>query len=159
MSKSRKQSESLQPRTGEFPDQAPSFTTPGSSCQIYRLRLFQPSLLIKPQPINLQLSDFKVYRREDFQAYGKANVMRYRNMQTQGKFQFPALNDVYEGEITLRVSREAITFNLDQTLRYTANYNHMIANRIDVIDLAYEEYSKKFLVSQSDLEWKSHSLQ
>ncbi|GKG26265.1 hypothetical protein Tco_0399411, partial [Tanacetum coccineum] len=31
-----------------------------------------------------------------------------------------ALIDVYEGEITLRVGREAITFNLDQTSRYTA---------------------------------------
>ncbi|GKD26609.1 reverse transcriptase domain-containing protein [Tanacetum coccineum] len=46
-----------------------------------------------------------------------------------------ALIDVYEGEITLRVGREAITFNLDQTSRYTANYNHMTANRIDVIDM------------------------
>ncbi|GJV83562.1 reverse transcriptase domain-containing protein [Tanacetum coccineum] len=38
-----------------------------------------------------------------------------------------ALIDVYEGEITLRVGKEAITFNLDQTSRYTANYNHMTA--------------------------------
>ncbi|GKA11009.1 reverse transcriptase domain-containing protein [Tanacetum coccineum] len=56
-----------------------------------------------------------------------------------------ALIDVYEGEITLRVGREAITFNLDQTSRYTANYNHMTANRIDVIDMACEEYSKEVL--------------
>ncbi|GJT26730.1 reverse transcriptase domain-containing protein [Tanacetum coccineum] len=34
-----------------------------------------------------------------------------------------ALIDVYEGEITLRVGKEAITFNLDQTSRYTADYN------------------------------------
>ncbi|GJU79685.1 reverse transcriptase domain-containing protein [Tanacetum coccineum] len=52
-----------------------------------------------------------------------------------------ALIDVYEGEITLRVGKEAITFNLDQTSRYTANYHHMTANRIDVIELACEEYS------------------
>ncbi|GJS88622.1 reverse transcriptase domain-containing protein [Tanacetum coccineum] len=56
-----------------------------------------------------------------------------------------ALIDVYEGEITLRVGREAITFNLDQTLRYTADYNHMMANRIDVIDMACEEYSQEVL--------------
>ncbi|GKB39934.1 reverse transcriptase domain-containing protein, partial [Tanacetum coccineum] len=56
-----------------------------------------------------------------------------------------ALIDVYEGEITLRVGREAITFNLDQRLRYTANYNHMTANRIDIIDMACEEYSQEFL--------------
>ncbi|GJW79590.1 reverse transcriptase domain-containing protein [Tanacetum coccineum] len=56
-----------------------------------------------------------------------------------------ALIDVYEGEITLRVGKEAITFNLDQTSRYTANYNHMTANRIDVIDMACEEYSQEVL--------------
>ncbi|GJR92202.1 reverse transcriptase domain-containing protein [Tanacetum coccineum] len=48
-------------------------------------------------------------------------------------------------KLTLRVGREAITFNLDQTSRYTANYNHMTANRIDVIDMAYEEYSQEVL--------------
>ncbi|GKA03253.1 reverse transcriptase domain-containing protein [Tanacetum coccineum] len=56
-----------------------------------------------------------------------------------------ALIDVYEGEITLRVGKEAITFNLDQTSRYMANYNHMTANRIDVIELACEEYSQEVL--------------
>ncbi|GJV78531.1 reverse transcriptase domain-containing protein [Tanacetum coccineum] len=56
-----------------------------------------------------------------------------------------ALIDVYEGEITLCVGREAITFNLDQTSRYTADYNHMTANRIDVIDMACEEYSQEVL--------------
>ncbi|GKG26894.1 hypothetical protein Tco_0402597, partial [Tanacetum coccineum] len=38
-----------------------------------------------------------------------------------------------------------ITFNLDQTSRYTANYNHMTANRIDVIDMACKEYSQEVL--------------
>nr|GEV13399.1 reverse transcriptase domain-containing protein [Tanacetum cinerariifolium] len=56
-----------------------------------------------------------------------------------------ALIDVFEGELTLRVSKEAITFNLDQTSRYSANYNDMTANRIDVIDMACEEYSKEVL--------------
>nr|GFD44064.1 reverse transcriptase domain-containing protein [Tanacetum cinerariifolium] len=52
-----------------------------------------------------------------------------------------ALIDVFEGELTLRVCKEAITFNLDQTSRYSANYNNMTANHIDVIDMACEEYS------------------
>ncbi|GKF95187.1 hypothetical protein Tco_0287922, partial [Tanacetum coccineum] len=39
----------------------------------------------------------------------------------------------------------AITFNLDQTSRYTANYNHITVNRIDVIELACEEYSQEVL--------------
>nr|GEV68410.1 reverse transcriptase domain-containing protein [Tanacetum cinerariifolium] len=56
-----------------------------------------------------------------------------------------ALIDVFEGELILRVGKEAITFNLDQTSRYSANYNDMMANRIDVIDMAYEEYSQEVL--------------
>ncbi|GJW12654.1 reverse transcriptase domain-containing protein [Tanacetum coccineum] len=48
-------------------------------------------------------------------------------------------------DIYVTVGKEAITFNLDQTSRYTANYNHMTANRIDVIDMAYEEYSQEVL--------------
>nr|GEV67905.1 reverse transcriptase domain-containing protein [Tanacetum cinerariifolium] len=58
-----------------------------------------------------------------------------------------ALINVFEGELTLRVGKEAIKLNLDQTLRYSAKYNDMTANRIDVIDMAYEE---KLLVSQMD---------
>nr|GEZ78875.1 reverse transcriptase domain-containing protein [Tanacetum cinerariifolium] len=45
----------------------------------------------------------------------------------------------------LRVGKEAITFNLNQTSRYSANYNDMTANRIDVIDMACEEYSQEVL--------------
>nr|GEW70436.1 reverse transcriptase domain-containing protein [Tanacetum cinerariifolium] len=37
------------------------------------------------------------------------------------------------------------TFNLDQTSRYSANYNDMTANRIDVIDMGCEEYSQEVL--------------
>ncbi|GJU88576.1 reverse transcriptase domain-containing protein [Tanacetum coccineum] len=56
-----------------------------------------------------------------------------------------ALIDVYEGELTLRVGNEAITYNLDQTSRYSVNYNDMMANRIDVVELACEEYSQEVL--------------
>ncbi|GKG16945.1 hypothetical protein Tco_0361902, partial [Tanacetum coccineum] len=56
-----------------------------------------------------------------------------------------ALIDVYEGELTLRVGKESVTFNLDQTSRYSANYNDMTANRIDIIDMACEEYSQEVL--------------
>nr|GEW28325.1 reverse transcriptase domain-containing protein [Tanacetum cinerariifolium] len=56
-----------------------------------------------------------------------------------------ALIDVFEGELTLRVVNEAITFNLDQTSRYSANYNYMTTNGIDVIDMACEEYSQEVL--------------
>nr|GEU97815.1 hypothetical protein [Tanacetum cinerariifolium] len=56
-----------------------------------------------------------------------------------------ALIDVFEGDLTLRVGKEAITFNLDQTLRYSANYNDMTANRIDVIHMDCEEYLQEVL--------------
>nr|GEX64969.1 hypothetical protein [Tanacetum cinerariifolium] len=56
-----------------------------------------------------------------------------------------ALIDVYEGELTLHVGNKAITFNLDQTLRYSANYDVMSVNRIDLINVACEEYSQEVL--------------
>nr|GEU80714.1 reverse transcriptase domain-containing protein [Tanacetum cinerariifolium] len=55
------------------------------------------------------------------------------------------LIDVFKGELTLHVGKAAITFNLDQTSRYSANYNNITANRIDVIDMACEEYSQEVL--------------
>nr|GEY19498.1 reverse transcriptase domain-containing protein [Tanacetum cinerariifolium] len=62
-----------------------------------------------------------------------------------------ALIDVFEGELTLHVGKEAITFNLDQTSRYSANYNDMMAKRIDVIDMACEQYSNSdFLFEEVD---------
>nr|GEV41999.1 reverse transcriptase domain-containing protein [Tanacetum cinerariifolium] len=61
-----------------------------------------------------------------------------------------ALIDVFEGELTLCVGKPAITFNLDRTLRYSANYNDITANRIDVIDIACEEYSQE-VISFSDV--------
>ncbi|GJW92901.1 hypothetical protein Tco_0172573 [Tanacetum coccineum] len=56
-----------------------------------------------------------------------------------------ALIDFCEGELTLRVGKEAITFNLDQTSRYSSNYDDMTANQIDVIEMACVEYSQEVL--------------
>nr|GEZ03027.1 reverse transcriptase domain-containing protein [Tanacetum cinerariifolium] len=56
-----------------------------------------------------------------------------------------ALIDVHKGELTLRIGNEAITYNLDQTVRYSANYNQMTANKIDVVESACEEYSQEVL--------------
>nr|GEY62576.1 reverse transcriptase domain-containing protein [Tanacetum cinerariifolium] len=44
-----------------------------------------------------------------------------------------------KGELTLRIGNEAITYNLDQTSRYSANYNQMTANKIDVICEVYSQ--------------------
>nr|GEW62139.1 reverse transcriptase domain-containing protein [Tanacetum cinerariifolium] len=56
-----------------------------------------------------------------------------------------ALIDVHKGELTLRIGNEAITYNLDQTSRYSANYDQTTENKIDVTDEACEEYSQEVL--------------
>nr|GEZ95512.1 reverse transcriptase domain-containing protein [Tanacetum cinerariifolium] len=56
-----------------------------------------------------------------------------------------ALIDVHKGELTLHIRNEAIIYNLDQTSRYSANYDQMTANKIDVTDEACKEYSQKVL--------------
>ncbi|GKA20326.1 reverse transcriptase domain-containing protein [Tanacetum coccineum] len=62
-----------------------------------------------------------------------------------------ALIDVYARELTLRVGNKSGTFNLDQTSRYSSNYDDISVNRIDVIDVACEEYSQEVLgFSDSD---------
>nr|GEV10726.1 reverse transcriptase domain-containing protein [Tanacetum cinerariifolium] len=56
-----------------------------------------------------------------------------------------ALIDVYGEEITLRVNDEAVTFNLNQTTRYSSTCDDLLVNRIDIIDVAREEYAKEIL--------------
>nr|GEZ91412.1 reverse transcriptase domain-containing protein [Tanacetum cinerariifolium] len=73
----------------------------------------------------------------DFDADPRVPLIFKRSFLKTGR----ALIDVFEGELTLRVGKEAITFNLDQTSRYLANYSDMTAKRIDVIDMPCEEYS------------------
>nr|GFD19772.1 reverse transcriptase domain-containing protein [Tanacetum cinerariifolium] len=55
-----------------------------------------------------------------------------------------ALIDVYGEELTLRVDDEATTFKVGQTLKYSYNDAESI-NRIDVIDVACEEYFHEVL--------------
>nr|GEW83358.1 reverse transcriptase domain-containing protein [Tanacetum cinerariifolium] len=56
-----------------------------------------------------------------------------------------ALIDVYEEEITFRVNDESVTVNLNQTMRYSSTYDDSSVNRIDVIDIACEEYAQDVL--------------
>nr|GEU99030.1 reverse transcriptase domain-containing protein [Tanacetum cinerariifolium] len=55
-----------------------------------------------------------------------------------------ALIDVYGEELTLRVDDETITFKVGQTSKYSYNDAESI-NRIDVIDVACEEYVQEVL--------------
>nr|GFA89106.1 reverse transcriptase domain-containing protein [Tanacetum cinerariifolium] len=84
------------------------------------------------------LADFIVV---DFDADPRVLLILGRSFLKTGR----ALIDVYEGELTLRVGKESVTFNLDRTSRYSANYDAMSVNRIDLIDIACEEYSQKVL--------------
>ncbi|GJX67376.1 reverse transcriptase domain-containing protein, partial [Tanacetum coccineum] len=77
----------------------------------------------------------------DFDADPQVPLILERSFLKTGR----ALIDVYEGELTLRVGKEAITFNLDQTSRYSSNYDDMTANRIDVIEMDCEEYSQEVI--------------
>nr|GEW49002.1 reverse transcriptase domain-containing protein [Tanacetum cinerariifolium] len=77
----------------------------------------------------------------DFDADPRVPLILRRSFLKTGR----ALIDVFEGELTLRVGKEAITFNLDQTSRYSAKYNEMTAKRINVIDMGCEEYSQEVM--------------
>nr|GEX18676.1 reverse transcriptase domain-containing protein [Tanacetum cinerariifolium] len=77
----------------------------------------------------------------DFDADPRVPLILERSFFKTGR----ALIDVFEGELTLRVGKEAITFNLDQTSRYFANYSDMTAKHIDIIDMDCEEYSQEVL--------------
>nr|GEU91376.1 reverse transcriptase domain-containing protein [Tanacetum cinerariifolium] len=77
----------------------------------------------------------------DFDADPRVPLILERSFLKTGR----ALIDVYEGELTLHVGKEAVTFNLGQTSRYSANYDDMPVNRIDMIDVACEVYSQVVL--------------
>ncbi|GKE93604.1 reverse transcriptase domain-containing protein [Tanacetum coccineum] len=84
------------------------------------------------------MADFVVV---DFDAHPRVPLILGRSFLKTGR----ALIDVYKGELTLRVGKEAITFNLDQNSRYSSNNNDNSINRIDVIEMACEEYSQEVL--------------
>nr|GEW74651.1 DNA-directed DNA polymerase [Tanacetum cinerariifolium] len=82
------------------------------------------------------LIDFVVV---DFEADPRIPLILGRSFLRTGH----ALIDFYGGEITIRVNDEAITFNLNQTMRYSSNYDDLSVNRIDIIDVAREEYAQE----------------
>ncbi|GJX24255.1 reverse transcriptase domain-containing protein [Tanacetum coccineum] len=76
----------------------------------------------------------------DFEADPRVPLILGRSFLRTGR----ALIDVYGEEITLRVDSEAVTFNLDQTTRYSST-NDKSVNRIDIIDAICEEYTPELL--------------
>nr|GEV38539.1 reverse transcriptase domain-containing protein [Tanacetum cinerariifolium] len=79
------------------------------------------SINLMPLPVWNKLS------LPDFNADPRVPLILGRSFLKIGR----ALIDVFESELILRVGKQAITFNLDQTSRYSANYNDLTANRID----------------------------
>nr|GEY79645.1 reverse transcriptase domain-containing protein [Tanacetum cinerariifolium] len=69
----------------------------------------------------------------DFEADPRVPLILGRSFLRTGR----ALIDVYGEEITLRVNDESVTFNLNQTMRYSSTYDDNYVNRVDVIDIAY----------------------
>nr|GEU54074.1 reverse transcriptase domain-containing protein [Tanacetum cinerariifolium] len=78
------------------------------------------------------LTDFVVV---DFEADPRVPLILGRSFLRTGR----ALIDVYGEEITLRVNDKTVTFNLNQTTRYSSTYDDLSVNKIDIIDVAGEE--------------------
>nr|GEW16773.1 DNA-directed DNA polymerase [Tanacetum cinerariifolium] len=85
----------------------------------------------------------------DFEADPRVPLILGRSFLRTGR----ALIDVYEEEITLRVNDESVTFNLNQTMRYSSTYDDNFMNRVDVIDIACEEFVQDLL----DFQYNSKS--
>nr|GEU55049.1 DNA-directed DNA polymerase [Tanacetum cinerariifolium] len=126
-----------------------------------RKKLFLPELT--PTQMNLELADRSIARPKgvvedifikvgkfyfltdfvvvDFEADHCVPLILRRSFLRTGR----ALNDVYGEEITLQINDEAVTFNLNQTTRYSSTYDVLLVNRIDIIDIAKEEYAQEIL--------------
>nr|GFA68404.1 hypothetical protein [Tanacetum cinerariifolium] len=77
----------------------------------------------------------------DFEADPRVPLILGRSFLRTGR----ALIDVYGEEITLRVNDESITFNLNQTMRYSSTYDDTSVNRVDVIDVTCEDFVQDVL--------------
>nr|GEU68583.1 reverse transcriptase domain-containing protein [Tanacetum cinerariifolium] len=77
----------------------------------------------------------------DFEADPRVPLNLGRSFLRTGR----ALINFYGEEITLRVNDEAVTFNLNQTTRYSSTNDDFSINRIDVIDIFREEYAQEIL--------------
>nr|GFB98973.1 hypothetical protein [Tanacetum cinerariifolium] len=77
----------------------------------------------------------------DFEADPRVPLILGRSFLRIGR----ALIEVYGEKITLWVNDESVTFNLNQTMSCSPTYDDMSVNRIDVINIAREEYAQEML--------------
>ncbi|GJS77128.1 hypothetical protein Tco_0727009 [Tanacetum coccineum] len=71
--------------------------------------------------------------------FTKLYLIKLLPQQMQG--QDSKQDDKFNGDLRVRKSNTASSFKF----RYSVNYNDMTANRIDVVELACEEYSQEVL--------------
>nr|GEX05785.1 reverse transcriptase domain-containing protein [Tanacetum cinerariifolium] len=112
---------------------------------ITRLKGVAEDIFIKVGKFHFPI-DFMVV---DFKADPRVPLILGRSFLRIGR----ALIDVYGEEITLRVNDESVTFNLNQTIRYSSTYDDSSVNRVDVIDIACE----KFVQDVLDFQYNSKS--
>ncbi|GKE45947.1 reverse transcriptase domain-containing protein, partial [Tanacetum coccineum] len=121
-----------------LPELTPTYMTP----ELVDRSITQPINIVEDVDVKVRKFQFPAdFIVVDFDADPRVPLILGRSFLKTGR----ALIDVYEGELTLHVRKEAVTFNLDQTSRYSSNYNDMTANRIDVIEMTCEEYSQEVL--------------
>nr|GEX59208.1 reverse transcriptase domain-containing protein [Tanacetum cinerariifolium] len=120
----------------EFPgmDECLALADLGASINLMPLSVWKELSLLELTPtcMTFELADRSVNR---------SVLLKMSKLKLTGR----ALIDVHKGEVTLRIRNEAITYNLDQTSRYSANYDQMTANKIDVTDESCEEYYQEVL--------------
>nr|GEV08833.1 reverse transcriptase domain-containing protein [Tanacetum cinerariifolium] len=116
-------------------DNCLAFADLGASINLMPLFVWEALSLSKLTPtcMTLELADNSVSNQ--------SVSLKMSHLKLTGR----ALIDVHKGELTLRIGNKAITYDLDQTVRYSANCNQMTENKIDVIDMACEEYSQQVL--------------
>nr|GEU82748.1 reverse transcriptase domain-containing protein [Tanacetum cinerariifolium] len=85
----------------------------------------------------------------DFESDPRVPLILGRSFLRTGR----ALIDVCGEEITLGVIDESVTFNLNQTMRYSSTYDDNFVDRVDVIDIACEEFVQDVL----DFQYNSKS--
>nr|GEW37044.1 reverse transcriptase domain-containing protein [Tanacetum cinerariifolium] len=77
----------------------------------------------------------------DFEADPRVPLILGRSFLRTGR----TLIDIYGEEITLQLNDEFVTFNLNQTTRYSSTYDDLSVNRIDIINVSREEYAQEIL--------------
>nr|GEV04279.1 reverse transcriptase domain-containing protein [Tanacetum cinerariifolium] len=114
----------------------------GASINLMPLSIWKKLSLpeLTPTQMTLELADRSIAH---FKADPRVPLIIGRSFLRTGRTSI----DVYGEEITLRVNDESVTFNLNQTMRYSSTYDDNLVNRVDFIDIAYQsEFCKEPIV-------------